>query len=271
MNSYAESPVVPVIDVSKGLSVTPAAIGHLVDPQDPVALVEHYRDSGAKRIFVDILDSWQDTPAVLDLVARLARVSTGLWVSVENGSLPSLREADLLLGAGADAVSVSTSAFDRPSLIKSLADRHGPERVVGVLNVRRSGPETWLVCVDGGSRRTPLDAVVWARMLADLGAGYILPNSLDGEGGGTGYDMDLIRAMSCAVDVPVVASGGCGSAEHIHDALSLAGAKYAIVNKVVHSGRLSLSDALGHLRERGIVWEADAAASSPQSSDVAGP
>ncbi|WP_202638746.1 HisA/HisF-related TIM barrel protein [Bailinhaonella thermotolerans] len=241
------SPVIPTIDVAGGRTTEPSGISGLDDPSDPVEVAARYREQGAEGIFLDILDPWEDAATFLPIVRRAAELGAPLWVTVHNGVARSVDDLALLLDLGAAAVGISTTSVERPSVLHDTSRRFGAGRVVGVMNVRRAG-DRWNVVVEGGETETPLDACTWAAMLADLGAGCILPNSLDQEGTGRGYDLDLVRAMTGAVSVPVVASGGCGTLDHLVEGLA-AGATYVLTNKMLHNGSHSVAEATRHLRE----------------------
>lgn len=243
-----DSPVVPTIDIAQGRTLEPSAIPGLLDPSDPVELIQMYEQQGAGRVFVDVQEPWERSAASLAVVGRARDSGVDLWVSVANGVARSFDDIGSLFALGVDAVGISTTSVERPSILHTAAERFGGDRVLGVMNVRRSGEDHWDVAIEGGETDTPLDAVMWARMLTDLGASRILPNSLDQEGTGKGYDLALVRAMAEAVPVPVVASGGCGTLPHLLEGMR-AGATYVITQKMLHDGSHSVGEADRYIRE----------------------
>ncbi|MFI0424181.1 HisA/HisF-related TIM barrel protein [Spongiactinospora sp. 9N601] len=251
------SAIIPCIDVAGGRAVPPAGIGGLSDPADPAEIASVYAEAGADRIFVDAQEPWAEHETFLPLLKRMTDAGADLWVTVDNGFMPSLGAAEALLGAGAAAVGMSTTSVERPALLHTFAQRHGAERVIGVMNASRVGGDHWNIAVRGGGQATDLDAVTWARMLADLGAGCLLVNSLDMEGTGRGYDIPLTRAVADAVPVPVIASGGCGTLEHLHDGLTEGHAQCVLVNKMAHSGDHTIGEMTDYLRREGPAGRAE--------------
>ncbi|WP_147425365.1 HisA/HisF-related TIM barrel protein [Bailinhaonella thermotolerans] len=239
------SPVIPAIDVARGRTTKPAGIGGLSDPSDPVEVALHHRGQGAERVLMRILDPWEDRDSFLPLLRRMANLGVPLWVTVDNGVPGSAGDLAELLDLGAEAVGVFTASAERPSMLHHTSGRFGRDRVLGVMKVRRAGQGGWNVATRGGG--TPVDARVWAAMLADLGAGLILPHSLDREGTGRGFDLELIQAMTEAVDARVAASGGCGTPRHLEAALAR-GAANVLVNRMLHEGACSLGEVTRHVR-----------------------
>ncbi|WP_242907712.1 HisA/HisF-related TIM barrel protein [Actinomadura terrae] len=242
------SPVIPTIDIVHGRTVEPSGIQGLADPTDPIEIISHYGRQGAQRVFLDVQDSWDEWAASADVIRRADEIDVSVWITVADGFVPSLAHLESLLELGADAVGLSTTSVERPSMLHTAVQRYGSSRVVGVMNVQRVGDGRWNVVIQGDETETPLDAITWARMLADFGASHILPNSLDQEGTGRGYDLELVRAMADAVSVPVIASGGCGTLEHLRDGLR-SGAAYVLMQKMLHDGSYSVADANSYVRQ----------------------
>ncbi|TDB78399.1 hypothetical protein E1264_36810, partial [Actinomadura sp. KC216] len=248
------SPIVPCLAVHQGWTTEPSGISGLANLRDPVEITRHYSREGIETVIVDILDPWERLDEFAPLIERLADTASVLWVVVSDGRVPSLRSADALFDAGAGAIGLSTTAVEDPATMREVAERRGPERVLGILNVRRVDGHRWGVFIEGGDKKTDLDAIAWAGALTeDLGAGLILPNSLDGEKTGAGYDIPLCRAVSGAVAVPVVIGGGCARVEHLDEGLAQGRAHLTIVNKATHSGDMAVSAAHDHLRQRGLM------------------
>ncbi|WP_242907719.1 HisA/HisF-related TIM barrel protein [Actinomadura terrae] len=248
------SPIIPCLEVRHGRMTEPSGMPGLADPRDPVEIARSYRQAGIEKLIVDIVDPWEWFQEFAPLVGRLADAVPALWVVVADGYVPSLSSADALFGAGAVAIGLSTTTVRNPDTMREVAARHGPERVLGIMNVRRVGDDRWNVFVEGGGRKTGLDAVTWAGVLTeDLGAGLVHPNSLDGEKAGTGYDLPLCRAVADITDVPVVIGGGCATREHLYEGLVHGRATYTVVNKATHSGAMAVGAAHDYLRRRGLM------------------
>jgi cyclase len=244
--------IVPCLDVDAGRVVKGVRFQQLRDAGDPAELAALYDREGADEIvFLDITASSGGRPILLDAVARTAdQVFIPLTVG---GGVRSAEDMGELLMHGADKVSVNTAALDDPALITRSADIFGSQCVVLAIDARRrDGGSGWEVFSHGGRRATGLDAVDWAAEGAKRGAGEILLTSMDRDGTRDGYDVELVRAVSSAVRVPVIASGGAGTAEHMYDALTLGGAEAVLAASVFHFGELSIRDAKRSLAEHGL-------------------
>lgn len=252
--------IIPCIDVAGGRATPPSGIPGLADPADAVEIASVYLRDGAGPIFVDVQEPWTEHETFLPLIQALSGTGGTFWVTVDNGYMPSIEAAESLLAAGAAAVGLSTTSVEHPSVLHTLVQRHGSGRVVGVMNVARAGDGRWNVAIRGGEQETDLDAVVWAKMLADLGAGRLLANSLDQEGTGKGYDLEMTPAIASAVGVPVIASGGAGAVEHLYEGLTTGGARHALVNNLFHSGQATMTQAHEFLDKGGLRNPAEGAA-----------
>ncbi|HET7371992.1 MAG TPA: imidazole glycerol phosphate synthase subunit HisF, partial [Gemmatimonadaceae bacterium] len=206
----------------------------LRDVGDPVALAGRYEAEGADEIvFLDVSASMEQRTTLLECVRRTAeRLFIPLTVG---GGIRSVDDASAALRAGADKVGVNSAAVARPVLLSEMAAQFGAQCVVASIDARRRA-EGWEVYVRGGSKATGLDAVEWARECVERGAGEILLTSIDRDGTRAGYDLELTRAVAQSVPVPVIASGGAGSADHIRDALARTGADAALVAGILHDG-----------------------------------
>ncbi|MEV8129037.1 HisA/HisF-related TIM barrel protein [Streptomyces sp. NPDC085944] len=233
--------VIPCIDVRAGRAAEPAAHPGISDPGDVVEIADGYARGGATTLFLDVVDPWESTGYLPDLLREL--VETGLTpvVSVQQGVLPSTAACATLLTAGAGKVSVSTSMAEEPGLVAAAAAELGGHRFVGVLNCAADGRGGWHVLVHGGDTPTGLRATDVARRYGELGLAAVLANSVDREGTSLGYDLELTAAVARASGLPVIASGGAGEAGHLADALAAGHATYVLVNKLVHSGRASVA------------------------------
>lgn len=237
--------VIPCIDVRDGVATDPSGIPGLADPLDVVGIAVGYAHDGAGQLFLDVVDPWAAVGYLPDLLRELHKTGLELLVSVQHGVLPSPAECEDLLSAGADALSVSTSMVEEPDRVADAVRLLGGRRFVGVVNCSGDRQRGWRVLVHGGATRTTTDALTVARRFGELRLRALLANNVDREGTGIGYDLDLTRATARVSQLPVIASGGAGSAEQLADALRNGDAAHVLVNKVVHSGR----ETIGSLSE----------------------
>ncbi len=247
--------LVPCLDVDKGRVVKGVQFVSLRDAGDPVECAVRYDAEGADElVFLDITASSDARPIVLEMVRRVA--DTVFIPFTVGGGVRSVQDADDLLRAGADKVAVNTAAVAEPRLLEDLARRFGSQAVVIAVDARRrtalSAPARWEVFVNGGRTPTGRDAVAWAAEAAERGAGEILLTSMDRDGTRDGFAVDLTRAVTAAVGVPVVASGGCGTVEHMAEVLDAGGASAALAASVFHFGDIRIPDAKVLLRDLGI-------------------
>jgi cyclase len=212
----------------------------LRDAGDPVKLAQAYSQSGADEVvFLDIGASHEGRPSVVGLAERVAEV---LFIPFTvGGGLRSVEDIRMVLLAGADKVSLNSAALADPQLIRRSADRFGSQCIVLAIDARRQGSH-WEVFSQGGRKTTGRDAVAWAQEGERLGAGEILLTSMDGDGTLSGYDLELLKAVSSAVHVPVIASGGAGRAQHLVDAVLWGGADAVLVASIVHDGTTSVAE-----------------------------
>jgi imidazole glycerol-phosphate synthase subunit HisF len=243
--------VIPCLDVDAGRVVKGVRFQKLRDAGDPVQLAAHYDRAGADElVFLDITATLEDRKATLDVVSRTAEeVFIPLTVG---GGVRSDDDVDALLRAGADKVSVNTAAVRDPSLLSRCADRFGTQCMVVAIDAKRRG-DGWDVFVDAGHTSAGRDAVEWAaEATARHGAGEVLLTSMDRDGTGDGYDLELLRAIADAVAVPVVASGGAGTPEHFAEALTDGRADAVLAASRWHDGDLTIREVKEHLASRGI-------------------
>ena len=245
--------IIPCLDVKDGRVVKGVRFVELRDAGDPVEIAARYDADGADELcFLDITASHEARPIILDIVARTAeRVFMPLTVG---GGVRSVDDVRALLAAGADKVSINTAAVARPDVVREAAERFGTQCIVVAIDARRrTAGQGWEVYTHGGRTPTGLDAVEWAARMESAGAGEILLTSMDRDGTRLGYDLDLTRAVADRVRVPVIASGGAGSLEHLHDALDAGGATAALVASLFHYGEHTVREAKAFLRARGIA------------------
>jgi cyclase len=240
--------IIPCLDVAGGRVVKGVHFQSLRDAGDPVEQAARYDADGADElVFLDISASPEARRTTLEMVSRVAE-SIFIPFTV-GGGIRSAADAGAVLRAGADKVTVNTAAVRDPSLVSRLAESFGSQCVVAAVDVKRVGGRLTVV-INGGREVTELEAVEWSRRLEALGAGEILLTSMDRDGTGAGYDLPLIQAVSQAVSLPVIASGGAGNLAHLAEALE-AGAHGVLAATIFHFQDSSLPHARAYLRERG--------------------
>ena len=243
--------IIPCLDVRDGRVVKGVNFVNIRDAGDPVELARYYSDQGADEIvFLDITATSDARDTVADVVERTAaRVFVPLTVG---GGIRTLDDFQRLLRAGADKISVNSAAVKDPKLISQAAERFGSQCVVLAIDARLR-PEGWYeVVVAGGRIPTGIDAVEWAREGQRLGAGEILLTSMDADGTKAGFDLDMTRAVTQAVSIPVIASGGCGSLEHFAQVFEATGCDAALAASLFHFGELTVPQVKEYLAGRGI-------------------
>jgi cyclase len=248
--------IMPCLDMKEGRVVKGIHFVDLKDAGDPVENAEFYQKEGA------------DELAMLDIAATLENRKTRLeWVknvsSVINipltmgGGIGSLEDIELVLEAGAAKISMNSAAVKNPDLIREAALKFGKERITVAVDARRNKemPSGFELVVSGGTRPVGKDAIEWAKKCQELGAGVILPTSMDGDGTQTGYDLEFTKAISNAVDLPVVASGGAGNLEHFYEGVVKGGAQILLAASVFHYRTLSIREIKEYLRDKGLKVE----------------
>lgn len=244
--------IIPCLDVHAGRVVKGTRFLNLRDAGDPVEIAKRYNAQGADElVFLDITASAHKRPILLDVVRRTAeQVFMPLTVG---GGIRSVNDIRILLNAGADKVSLNTVAVEHPAIIRQAAKRFGEQCIVVAIDAkRRDAQGGWDVYTYGGRKNTHRDAVAWARRVADLGAGEILLTSMDSDGTRAGYDIALLQAVSQAVKIPVIASGGAGQKKHFWEAFVLGHADAALAASLFHYRELGISELKQYLRKKGV-------------------
>jgi cyclase len=243
--------LIPCLDVKDGRVVKGVRFVELRDAGDPVAAALAYDAQGADElVFLDITASHEGRAIMLDVVRRTAE---GIYMPLTvGGGVRTLQDIRTLLRAGADKVSLNTAALERPALIEEAALAFGSQCIVAAIDAKSTSDNRWEVFTHGGRRPAGRDAVEWAREVTKLGAGEILLTSMDRDGTGAGYDLALTRAVADAVSVPVIASGGVGSLEHLREGVVEGGADAALVASLFHFGQHTVPEAKRYLAERGV-------------------
>lgn len=244
--------LIPCLDVRAGRVVKGVNFVDLRDAGDPVESARRYDAAGADEItFLDITASHEARGALLDIVERTAEVVFApLTVG---GGVRTVDDVHALLEAGADKVSVNSAAIARPELIAEVASAWGRQVLVVAIDARLEAPGRYGVFTHGGRKSAALDAIEWAVQAAELGAGEILLTSMDRDGTHSGYDLELLRGVTSRVSIPVVASGGVGTLEHLREGLVEGGADAALAASIFHDGRHSIAEAKSYLREAGVL------------------
>lgn len=245
--------IIPCLDVKDGRVVKGINFVGLRDAGDPVESAQRYSAGGADEItFLDITASHENRRNLFDLVDRAA--STIAVPLTVGGGVRERRDVQELLHAGADKVSINSAAVANPTFIEEMAAAYGSQAIVVAIDAKRAPGKTdcWTVFTHGGRRDTGLDAIAWARRMADSGAGEILLTSMDRDGTRDGYDLVLTRAVVDAIAIPVVASGGVGTLKHVYDGLESGGADAALAASIFHDGHYTVAEVKRYLLDRGV-------------------
>jgi cyclase len=242
--------IIPCLDIKEGRVVKGVSFVGLRDAGDPLELAQRYNDQSADElVFLDITASHENRGLTLDLASRLARV---LFIPFTiGGGISTLDEIHRIVTAGADKVSLNTAAIQTPDLISQGAERFGSQCIVVAIDVKRAG-DHWEVFTHGGRRPTGRDAYLWAKEAERRGAGEILLTSMDQDGRQTGFDLEITAKISGNVHIPVIASGGGGTVQHFHDALTVGRADAVLAATVFHYGQMTVPQLKQELHRRGI-------------------
>jgi len=243
--------IMPCLDVHAGRVVKGINFVQLRDAGDPVEIARRYDEAGADELaFLDITASSDQRDTIVPVIERVAdQVFIPLTVG---GGVRSVEDVRKILNAGADKVSINTAAVDNPDLVSKAAHRFGSQAIVVAIDARAAGPGRWEVYTHGGRKARGLDAVEWAREMATRGAGEILLTSMDRDGTKSGFDLGLTRAVTRALTVPVIASGGVGTLEHLAEGIERGGADAVLAASVFHFGEITIAQAKRFLAARGI-------------------
>jgi len=243
--------IIPCLDVDAGRVVKGVKFVDIRDAGDPVEIARRYDEQGADEItFLDITASSDDRETIVHVVEKVAEeVFIPLTVG---GGIRKVEDVRRMLNAGADKVGINTAAVARPEFVMEAADHFGAQAIVVAIDAKQTGPGKWEVFTHGGRKTTGLDAVEWARRMAEYGAGEILLTSMDRDGTRDGFDLALTRAVCDAVDIPVIASGGVGTLDHLAEGIISGHADAVLAASIFHFGTFTVSQAKHHMAGRGI-------------------
>ncbi|MFT3801964.1 MAG: imidazole glycerol phosphate synthase subunit HisF [Burkholderiaceae bacterium] len=243
--------IIPCLDVTAGRVVKGVKFVELRDAGDPVEIARRYDEQGADELtFLDITASSDERDLILSVIESVAeQVFIPLTVG---GGVRGVDDIRRLLNAGADKVSINTAGLQDPGLIARAADRYGAQCIVCAIDAKQTGPGRWEVFTHGGRKPAGREAIAWAREVERLGAGEILLTSMDRDGTRQGFDLALTRAVSDAVGIPVIASGGVGNLDHLADGVSIGGADAVLAASIFHFGEYTVEQAKQVMAARGI-------------------
>jgi cyclase len=243
--------IIPCLDVTGGRVVKGVNFVELRDAGDPVEIAARYNEQGADELtFLDITATSDARDLILPIIEAVA--SQVFIPMTVGGGVRTVADVRRLLNAGADKVSFNSAAVADPDVIRAASDKYGAQCIVVAIDAKRQAGGGWRVYTHGGRKDTGLDAVEWARRMAAQGAGEILLTSMDRDGTKIGFDLELTRAVADAVDVPVIASGGVGSLEHLADGITIGGADAVLAASIFHYGEHTVGEAKALMASRGI-------------------
>jgi imidazole glycerol-phosphate synthase subunit HisF len=251
MANFLTRRIIPCLDVTAGRVVKGTNFVALRDAGDPIEIAKRYDDQGADEItFLDITASSDQRDIILDVIEAVAsQVFIPLTVG---GGVRQVADVRRLLNAGADKVSINTSAVTNPELVQEASQFFGSQAIVVAIDAKQTSPGVWQVFTHGGRNNTGKDAVEWARQVQALGAGEILLTSMDRDGTKIGFDLELTRKVSDAVTIPVIASGGVGALQHLADGVTLGGASAVLAASIFHFGQHTVGEAKRFMAGQGI-------------------
>lgn len=243
--------IIPCLDVTAGRVVKGVSFVALRDAGDPVEIARRYDEQGADELtFLDITASSDDRGIIFRIIEQVAsQVFIPLTVG---GGVREVADVRNLLNAGADKISINTSAVVNPQLVADAAGRYGSQCIVVAIDAKQVQPNRWEVFTHGGRKATGLDVVEWAKKMQSLGAGEILLTSMDRDGQKTGFDLALTRAVTDALEIPVIASGGVGNLQHLADGVTMGGADAVLAASIFHFGEYTVQQAKQFMAQQGI-------------------
>ena len=244
--------IIPCLDVKDGRTVKGVNFVDLIDTGDPVEQAKVYDEQGADELtFLDITASHENRDTIFDVVNRTAEQC--FMPLTVGGGVRQLEDIRKLLLAGADKVSINTAAVHRPEFVGGAAEKFGSQCIVVAIDAKTIGPGKWEIFTHGGRKPTGIDAIQWAGRMADLGAGEILLTSMDRDGTRSGFDIELTRTMADSVSIPVIASGGVGTLDHLVEGVRDGHASAVLAASIFHFGEYSIPEAKAHMAAAGVA------------------
>ena len=244
--------IIPCLDVKDGRTVKGVNFVDLIDTGDPVEQAKVYDEQGADELtFLDITASHENRDTIFDVANRTAEQC--FMPLTVGGGVRQLEDIRKLLLAGADKVSINTAAVQRPEFVGGAAEKFGSQCIVVAIDAKTTGPGKWEIFTHGGRKPTGIDAIQWAGRMADLGAGEILLTSMDRDGTRSGFDIELTRTMADSVSIPVIASGGVGTLDHLVEGVQDGHASAVLAASIFHFGEYSIPEAKAHMAAAGVA------------------
>ena len=244
--------IIPCLDVKDGRTVKGVNFVDLIDAGDPVEQAKFYDSQGADELtFLDITASHENRDTIFDVVNRTAEQC--FMPLTVGGGIRQVEDIRKMLLAGADKVSINTAAVHRPEFVGEAAEKFGAQCIVVAIDAKSTGPGKWEIFTHGGREPTGIDAIEWAKRMADLGAGEILLTSMDRDGTRSGFDIELTRTLADAVSVPVIASGGVGTLDHLVEGIRDGHASAVLAASIFHFGEYSIPEAKAHMAAAGVA------------------
>lgn len=243
--------IIPCLDIKDGRVVKGVNFVNIKDAGDPVEAAIEYEKQGADEIaFLDITATYENRNIMLSVIEKAAE-NVFMPITV-GGGIRTIKDIRSLFAAGADKVSINSEAVKNPDFIKDAANKFGSQAVIAAIDAKSNGENSWEVVIAGGRKKTGLDAVSWAKTMEEFGAGEILLTSMDKDGMKTGYDIELTKAVSQAVTIPVIASGGVGTMEHFYEGFALGYADAALAASVFHFQEMTIMEVKEYLKNKNI-------------------
>lgn len=244
--------IIPCLDVKDGRTVKGVNFVDLIDAGDPVEQAKFYDEQGADELtFLDITASHENRDTIFDVVNRTAEQC--FMPLTVGGGVRQVEDIRKLLLAGADKVSINTAAVNRPEFVGEAAEKFGSQCIVVAIDAKSTGPDRWEIFTHGGREPTGIDAIAWAERMADLGAGEILLTSMDRDGTRSGFDLELTRTMADRITIPVIASGGVGTLDHLVEGVRDGHASAVLAASIFHFGEYSIPEAKAHMAAAGVA------------------
>lgn len=244
--------IIPCLDVKDGRTVKGVNFVDLIDAGDPVEQAKFYDEQGADELtFLDITASHENRDTIFDVVNRTAEQC--FMPLTVGGGVRQVEDIRKLLLAGADKVSINTAAVHRPEFVGEAAEKFGSQCIVVAIDAKSTGPDRWEIFTHGGREPTGIDAIAWAERMADLGAGEILLTSMDRDGTRSGFDLELTRTMADRITIPVIASGGVGTLDHLVEGVRDGHASAVLAASIFHFGEYSIPEAKAHMAAAGVA------------------